>query len=172
MRLTQIGLGGGIVICNQESRFIVAENLRDINSENTKIVLEPAGRNTAPAIAAAAIIAMQADKDAILLVLPADHVIKDIEPFRQAVNIAEKRAEEGFLVTFGIVPSGPNTEYGYIESGSDIDGQSARIASFKEKPSKDVAEKFLSQGNYFWNKLPKTPPRKKPQGDTSQESLF
>lgn len=150
-RLKKIGLSGAIVICNHESRFIVAENMRDINYPDAGILLEPVGRNTAPAIAAAALFVLKNKKDPVLLVLPADHVIQDISLFKKAVKAGEKLANDGMLVTFGIVPTEPNTEYGYIECGKKINSQSSKIVSFKEKPTKAKAEKFLKQGNYFWN---------------------
>ena len=102
LRLSKIGVNAPIVVCNQDSRFIVAENLRDINVDNSSIVLEPVAKNTAPAIAAAAIIAKEQKDDPIILVLPSDHVIENIDAFSKAVENAKKLAEKGYLVTFGL----------------------------------------------------------------------
>jgi len=110
------GLSDPIIICNTDHRFLVAEQLQQININNSTILLEPIGRNTAPAIAAAALQSMKHEDDAILLVLSADHVIQDVKSFHQAINIAVKQARVGKLATFGIVPTNPNTGYGYIKS--------------------------------------------------------
>ncbi|MDB2415155.1 mannose-1-phosphate guanylyltransferase/mannose-6-phosphate isomerase [Rickettsiales bacterium] len=150
-RLNDIGASDSIVVCNEETRFIVAENLREINKSAAGIILEPVARNTAPAIAAAALFALKQKKDPVILVLPADHVIEDIDLFKEAVNEANKLAEKGKLVTFGVVPTNPNTEYGYIECGNKISDTSFEISSFKEKPNKTTAQEFLNKGNYFWN---------------------
>lgn len=150
-RLKKIGASAPMVVCNKDSRFIVAENLRDAGCAKSDIILEPIARNTAPAIAVAAFLALEKEKDPILFVLPSDHVIGDVEVFKEASKAAEELAKSGSLVTFGVAPTDPNTGYGYIECGEAIDSLSSKIASFKEKPNKKVAEEFLKQGNYLWN---------------------
>lgn len=151
LRAAEIGLDAPIVVCNEEHRFIVAENLRMIEQEAHDILLEPAGRNTAPAIAAAACAAMKAGDDPVMLVLPADHVIEDVAAFGEAVKTAESLAQEGHLVTFGIKPTEPHTGYGYIQAGDAIDGGASKIKAFTEKPDVKTAEKFLKSGQYSWN---------------------
>ena len=151
LRLNEIGIPNPMVVCSNDSRFIVAENLRDIDSEESKIILEPIARNTAPAIAVASIVALKNSEDPVLLILPADHVIEDLDLFKTSVGSAEKLAKDGLLVTFGVTPTGPNTEYGYIECGKNINSESYKISSFKEKPDRKNAEEFLEKGNYFWN---------------------
>ncbi len=151
LRVNEIGLDAPIIVCNEEHRFIVAENLRALNAESQDIILEPVGRNTAPAIATAAYAAMKEGADPILLVLPADHVIEDVNAFGKAVKAAEKLAKKGHLVTFGIKPNEPHTGYGYIESGKAIDGDASEIKAFTEKPDEKTAEKFLKSGKYSWN---------------------
>jgi mannose-1-phosphate guanylyltransferase/mannose-6-phosphate isomerase len=140
-----------IIICNEEHRFIVAEQCQQINITNPTILLEPIGRNTAPAIAAAAIQAQKISEDSMLLVLSADHVIKDVNEFHKAIDIAFKQAQKGKLVTFGIVPTEANTGYGYIKSViNEIDG-AYQVEEFVEKPDAKTAESYLEQGNYLWN---------------------
>ena len=136
-----------MVICNEEHRFMVAEQLREMGSESSGIILEPFGRNTAPAIALAALAA----PDATLLILPADHVIENIEAFEQAVAIAEQQAQEGQLVTFGVVPTAPETGYGYVKSGVMTEKGVHGVDKFVEKPDQVTAESYLSSGNYLWN---------------------
>jgi mannose-1-phosphate guanylyltransferase/mannose-1-phosphate guanylyltransferase/mannose-6-phosphate isomerase len=138
-----------VVVCGNDHRFLVAEQLRELGIEPAEIILEPIGRNTAPAIAAAAM----AIEDGLMLVLPADHVIADIKAFEQAVIKAAVAAEQGMLVTFGIQPSGPETGYGYIQSGSAIESASGsfKVSRFVEKPDLQTAEKYVSSGDYFWN---------------------
>ncbi len=146
------GLEKPLVVCNEEHRFLVAEQLRQIGQEAEAILLEPFGRNTAPAVALAALQALQKQEDAILLILPADHAIADREAFHSAVATACQAAEEGGLVTFGIKPSEPHTGYGYIKRGaaSAITGVAA-VERFVEKPQLDVAREFVSSGEYLWN---------------------
>lgn len=151
LRLSALELSNPIVVCNEEHRFIVAENMRMIDQEPQDIILEPVGRNTAPAIAVAAIAALKHDEDALLLVLPADHVIENVDAFGKAVETAQKMAEEGHLVTFGIKPTEPHTGYGYIESGDEIDEGAYKLAAFKEKPDLETARSFVESGNYLWN---------------------
>lgn len=146
-RLSGLPASDPITICNEQHRFFVAEQLREIDALG-KIILEPVGRNTAPAIALAAFI--EKEQDPLLLVLAADHVISDQGAFADAVLKAVPLAEAGKLVTFGIVPSEPHTGYGYIEAGEPSDGTYS-VASFKEKPNSDTATKYLSRGGYYWN---------------------
>jgi len=136
-----------IVICNQEHRFLVAEQLQQINIEKPTIILEPEGKNTAPAIAAAA----HYIKDGLMLVLPADHIIQDIQAFHQTIKIAIKQAEQDKLTTFGITPAEPNTGYGYIEKSSDMEDHACKIKRFVEKPDLEAAKQYLKDGNYLWN---------------------
>jgi mannose-1-phosphate guanylyltransferase len=145
-RLNGLDISSSVTICNEEHRFFVAEQLREINMLGS-IILEPEGKNTAPAIALAAI---TADDDPLLLVLAADHVIRDEIAFTNAVNNAVPLAESGKLVTFGIVPSEAHTGYGYIKMG-DQDGSGFVVDKFVEKPSSDVARDYIESGNYLWN---------------------
>lgn len=140
-------IGAPTVICNEDHRFMVAEQLRAINIKSNKIILEPFGRNTAPAIALAAL----ADPQAVLLVLPADHVIKNIEAFEGAVSSAARQAEQNKLVTFGIVPTAPETGYGYVKMGKVVSGDVRQVDQFVEKPDRATAEDYISTGDYLWN---------------------
>ena len=145
-RLSGLDIQASITICNEEHRFFVAEQLREIDKLGS-IILEPVGRNTAPAIALAA---LTAKDDPLLLVLAADHVIQNEAAFREAVIRAIPLAEAGKLVTFGIVPSAPHTGYGYIKRGKDI-GEGFEVDAFVEKPNSDVAQDYFSSGDYYWN---------------------
>ena len=138
-----------LVICNETHRFLVAEQLRAID-QTAQIVLEPEGRNTAPAVALAALLAAQTDADILLLVMPADHVIKDVAALQTAIGHGVKAAQTGKLVTFGIVPTGPETGYGYIEARPDAD-TAVPVESFVEKPDLETAKKYLDGGKHFWN---------------------
>ena len=146
-RLSDLPTSESITICNEEHRFFVAEQLREIDALG-KIVLEPVGRNTAPAIALAAL--LEKEEDPLLLILAADHVIADQDAFTDAVCKAVPLAETGKLVTFGIVPSEPHTGYGYIEAGEPANGVCS-VASFKEKPDAATAAEYLRHGGYYWN---------------------
>jgi mannose-1-phosphate guanylyltransferase / mannose-6-phosphate isomerase len=141
-----------LVVCNEEYRFVVAEQLRLLNMSG-RLVLEPFGRNTAPALAVAALAAMKNEADPILLVMPADHVILDVPAFQAAVVSGASLASEGAVVTFGITPDAPETGYGYIQSGpaQGLAGDARRIARFVEKPDLATAESYLSEGDYAWN---------------------
>ena len=140
-----------IIVCNADHRFLVAEQCQQIDIKNPTILLEPIGRNTAPAIAAAALQSIKDTNDAVLLVLSADHVIQDVEAFHQAINIASNQARSGKLATFGIVPTDANTGYGYIKSSKDnVDG-AYKVEEFVEKPDLQTAQSYLEQGNYLWN---------------------
>ncbi len=139
-----------IVVCNEAQRFMVADQISEVSSSKAEIILEPQGRNTAPAIAVAAMQALKRDPEAIIVVLPADHQIKDVQAFQSAMGIAEKKAQEGKLVAFGVVPKHAETGYGYINASAS-DEQGANIARFVEKPDLETAEKYLASGDYFWN---------------------
>ncbi len=142
-----------LLVCGNQHRFLVAEQLREIGVVPQGILLEPAGKNTAPAVAVAAQFLMKQDKEAVMLVLPADHVISDVAAFHAAVQRAAGAVKNGSLVTFGIVPTAPETGYGYIRCGAalkDLDGCFA-VDRFVEKPDRATAESFLTEGNYSWN---------------------
>lgn len=140
--LADIELGAPLVVCNEEYRFIIAEQLRLIGKKGS-ILLEPAGRNTAPALTLAALAVTREGADPILLVMPADHVIADTKRFQSAVRKGVTLADEGAVVTFGIKPDSPETGYGYIQSGEPIDQDGAcRIARFVEKPDLATAEAY------------------------------
>lgn len=151
LRLEGLAHQDPLLICNQEHRFIVAEQLRQQGLQHGGIILEPVGRNTAPAIALAALQAIKAGQDPLLLVLAADHVIQQSLAFTQAVEAAIPSAEQGMLVTFGIVPTVPETGYGYIKQGELVGESAYRVAQFVEKPNLATAEQYLSSGEYYWN---------------------
>lgn len=154
MRLQGLEAGSALVICNEDHRFVAAEQLRQINQLNHNIILEPAGRNTAPAIALAALTAIKKGEDPLLLVLAADHVIADLPAFHQAVRAATEFAKADQLVTFGIVPQAAETGYGYIKRGQRQELNSAQayqVAQFVEKPVLEVALGYLNSGEYYWN---------------------
>jgi mannose-1-phosphate guanylyltransferase/mannose-6-phosphate isomerase len=151
------GITGPVVVCNEAHRFLVAEQLRDAGFAPATILLEPAGRNTAPAVAVAALAALARGAregttapEPLLLVLPADHVLTDLAAFRRAVTEAIPAAREGRFVTFGVVPTHPETGYGYIRQGGR-DGAARPVAEFVEKPDKARAKGFVESGDYFWN---------------------
>lgn len=153
-RLAGVEARAPLVICNEEHRFLVAEQLRQINKLSHNIILEPVGRNTAPAIALAALNAIEQGDDPILLVLAADHVIDNRQAFHQAIASAVNFAQQGHLVTFGIVPTGPETGYGYIQRGEPLTGTddaSFRVQRFVEKPNLATAQDYLASGEYYWN---------------------
>ena len=140
-----------IVICNEDHRFLVAEQAREINVTLNSIILEPIGRNTAPAIALAAIKVLNDFENPILIVLAADHKIENKSAFHDAIKIAHKLAENNKLVTFGIIPQSAETGYGYIEIEKKDKAEYFDIKSFVEKPNKKNAINFLNSGNYLWN---------------------
>ena len=144
-------LSDPLVICNEEHRFLVAEQLRQIGANNSGIILEPIGKNTAPAIALAALKLMDNSQDPSLLVLSADHLIYDNKAFQKSINIAKTYSEQGKMVTFGVKPTKPETGYGYIEVDNSLDTKYYDIQSFKEKPSLKNAKNYLDSGNYYWN---------------------
>ncbi|MEK2482829.1 mannose-1-phosphate guanylyltransferase/mannose-6-phosphate isomerase [Providencia stuartii] len=154
-RLENIEHAPPIIICNEEHRFLVAEQLRDLGLSHSGIILEPVGRNTAPAISLAAThaLALYENEDPILLVLAADHLIKDINVFCQAVKEAEQLAIQNLLVTFGIVATKPETGYGYIKCGKQIESLNSSyiVDSFVEKPDLDTAQLYIDSGQYLWN---------------------
>lgn len=150
-RLSGLDHQAPLLICNQEHRFIVAEQLRQQRIQHGGIVLEPVGRNTAPAIALAALHAIKNGDDPLLLVLAADHVIQNQTAFSQAVSNAVKPAQDGMLVTFGIVPTAAETGYGYIKQGEAVGEAAYRVAQFVEKPNLTTAEQYLASGEYYWN---------------------
>ena len=142
-----------LIVCGNEHRFIVAEQLREIGVSPLGILLEPEGKNTAPAVAAAAHYLMALDRDAVMLILPADHVINDMAAFNAAVKQASGAIMHGALAMFGIVPTCPETGYGYIERGSTYEGSPGcwNVARFVEKPDLATAKIFVTDGNYYWN---------------------
>ncbi|ABE59044.1 mannose-1-phosphate guanylyltransferase/mannose-6-phosphate isomerase [Chromohalobacter israelensis] len=139
-----------VLICNEEHRFLAAEQVRQIG-KTPSILLEPEGRNTAPAIALAALKELDRKEDPLLLVLAADHYIKKIDAFHLAIESALSLAREGKLVTFGIVPTHAETGYGYIQQGNALGKQGFKVASFVEKPDSSTAESYLASGDFFWN---------------------
>lgn len=149
-RLAGLDAAAPRLICNEEHRFLAAEQLRLLGLAEAPILLEPVGRNTAPAIALAALQVM-AEGDGVLLVLAADHLIGDEPAFHAAVKRAMPLAEAGKLVTFGIVPSNPETGYGYIEQGEPAGESGFSVSRFVEKPDRETAQQYLDQGGYLWN---------------------
>src|ERR1700751_4303402 len=156
LRLEGLAASPPVIVCNEAHRFLVAEQLRQLKVVPSATILEPVGRNTAPAIALAAHAALAAGGggggagDRVLLVLPADHVIRDVPAFQQVVRTALGAAESGQLVTFGIVARSPETAYGYIQRGAPS-GAAFRIAQFVEKPDERHAREFVKAGDYYWN---------------------
>lgn len=151
-RLDGVGVSEPVVICNEDHRFMVAEQLRQIDMLSHNIILEPVGRNTAPAIALAALNAIAQGNDPIMLVLAADHIINDVEAFHRAIDLALPHAAAKSLVTFGIVPTGPETGYGYIQRGECKNGSvAASVQRFVEKPDSETAQGYIETGEYYWN---------------------
>jgi mannose-1-phosphate guanylyltransferase/mannose-6-phosphate isomerase len=140
-----------IVVCNEEHRFMVAEQLRQVDLRASALILEPQGRNTAPAVALAALQAITADPDALLLVLPADHLIQNVGAFVDAVGVAIPLARQGRLMTFGVVPASPETGYGYIKCGAALESDLYELERFVEKPDAATAQAYLDSGSYLWN---------------------
>ncbi len=139
------------VVTNAGHAVAVERSLRDAGYTDATLILEPIGRNTAPAVAVASIVALERGEDPLILVLPADHVIAHTEAFAAAVETAAAAAEQGYLVTFGIAPTSPETGYGYIRSGEPLDGPILRIDEFKEKPDPETAAAYVASGEYSWN---------------------
>lgn len=145
-------LGDPVIVCNEDYRFLVAEQLLQLGKSHSTLLLEPVARNTAPAVALAALSAQQDYADPVLLVLPADHLIKNRAALQEAISRGIDLAQRNYLVTFGIVPGAPETGYGYIEKGQELrDGSAHKVASFVEKPDMGTAEAYLASGSYFWN---------------------
>ena len=145
-------LAAPLMVCNHEHRFLVAEQMREIEVAPQVLMLEPLGRNTAPAIAVAALYLAARDPEALLLVLASDHVIADVSAFHECVAQAVEVAQTGQLTTFGIVPTAPETGYGYIERGAPLNENGAyKVERFVEKPDAATAEAYLASGDYFWN---------------------
>lgn len=140
-----------LIVANEEHRFLVAEQVRQINHSFEKIILEPIGRNTAPALTLAALAAIKNETDPILLVMPADHLVKKVNAFQQVLAQGAQLADAGSLVTFGIVPNTAETGYGYIKTGAEISNDGYLIDQFVEKPNKETAEKYLESAQYLWN---------------------
>lgn len=154
LRLSMVEEAGPVIcICNDDHRFLVAEQLREIDAVNGTVILEPCGRNTAPATAVAALMLAESQPESLMLIMPADHVIIDRAAFARAVAMGKQEAESGKLVTFGIVPLAPETGYGYIRASvaATESGTARPVAEFVEKPSVERAESYLATGDYFWN---------------------
>ncbi|MDA0229667.1 MAG: mannose-1-phosphate guanylyltransferase/mannose-6-phosphate isomerase [Proteobacteria bacterium] len=151
-RFSASGLASPLLICNEAHRFILAEQLRQIDLTPQRIILEPVGRNTAPAAAVAALLLAKDSADALMLITPADHVVADAEGLRAAIDEARPLAEAGHLVTFGVTPNAPETGYGYIQKGAPIGaGRGCKVARFVEKPDLSRAQEFIATGQYLWN---------------------
>ncbi|WP_168016713.1 mannose-1-phosphate guanylyltransferase/mannose-6-phosphate isomerase [Halomonas salinarum] len=140
-----------LIICNEEHRFLVAEQVRQQGITDAHILLEPEGRNTAPAIALAALQAVEKEPEALLLVLAADHLIQDVAKFHESMNYARQLAEQDQLVTFGVVPTHAETGYGYIQRGAAQHDFGFKVKRFVEKPDRITAEHYLATGDYYWN---------------------
>lgn len=165
LRLKGLEIGSPIISCGEGHRFMVAQQIGEIlgdvvstDSKTAQILLEPMAKNTAPAIAAACCVAMKQDKDAVVIVLPSDHVIADKEAFQKAVLAAAESAEQGYLVTFGIVPTFPATGYGYVKAGAPVTSKDSKnsgdvytLEKFVEKPCLEKAQEYLASGEYAWN---------------------
>lgn len=151
---TVLRIGKGqhpILVCNEHHRFMVAEQVHATGAPKPQILLEPEGRNTAPAVALVAQRLVQAGDDAILVVLPSDHVITDLAAFNCALETAGDLAESGLLVTFGITPTAPETGYGYVQCAAPVSASAFKVARFVEKPDAETAQQYLAQGGYLWN---------------------
>ncbi|MBN7795028.1 mannose-1-phosphate guanylyltransferase/mannose-6-phosphate isomerase [Parahaliea mediterranea] len=140
-----------VVVCNEDHRFMVAEQLRQVGAEPAALILEPAGRNTAPAVALAALQLQATDPEAVMLVLPADHLIQQVDAFAEAVARALPLAQSGRLMTFGVVPDRAETGYGYIRCGSELSTGVFELEQFVEKPDSDTAQGYLDSGDFLWN---------------------
>ena len=140
-----------MLVCNQDHRFMVAEQLRSMDITDSTILLEPSQRNTAPAIALAALKAIESGEDPILLVLPSDHVMNNSVALAKAICHAAEFADEGMLMTFGIAPTHPESGYGYIHTGAELSDSAYMIDQFIEKPGQHLAEEYIQSDRYFWN---------------------
>jgi mannose-1-phosphate guanylyltransferase/mannose-6-phosphate isomerase len=152
-RIDDARFAAPMVLCNEDHRFLVAEEFRAANIQSGSIILEPAPRNTAPAIAAAALIISKSDPNTLMVALSSDHVISDVPAFHACVDRAAKAAVNGQLVTFGILPTRPETGYGYIQAGKPLEGQddAFHVSRFIEKPDQQTAQQYLDAGTYYWN---------------------
>ncbi|KAF0192551.1 MAG: mannose-1-phosphate guanylyltransferase [Gammaproteobacteria bacterium] len=146
-------VAGPLLVCNEEHRFLVAEQIRQLGRESAGIILEPVGRNTAPALTLAAHMVNELHSDAVMLVMPADHVIKNPAAFSEVVRQGAVLAEQGCLVTFGITPGAPETGYGYIKQGARIEPAAAGcyVDTFVEKPDAETARQYVASGQFLWN---------------------
>ena len=144
-------LSAPIVVCSNDHRFLVADQLQEIGITPGSLILEPMPRNTAPAVAMAAFAALQRDSDAQLLILPADHTIGNVAAFHAAIQAARPLADDGYMTAFGIVPDGPETGYGYIQQGEKLGEGGNKIARFVEKPDAQRAQEFIDSGDFLWN---------------------
>ncbi|HHH9824327.1 TPA: mannose-1-phosphate guanylyltransferase/mannose-6-phosphate isomerase [Enterobacter asburiae] len=153
IRLEGLEVSEPVVICNEEHRFMMAEQLRQVKMLSHNIILEPTGRSTAPAVALAALNALEKGENPIMLVLAADHIINNVSAFHRAIEEAIIYAQQGSLVTFGIVPTGPETGYGYIQRGDSCgdSAETAHVKRFVEKPNKETAERYIADGDHYWN---------------------
>src|SRR5258708_4144921 len=153
LRATGTEFAPALIICNTEHRFLIAEQMRQAGVTPREIILEPVGRNTAPAAAVAALILAQTDPDAAMLLMPADHIVKNRSAFLQAVDSASAAALQDRLVTFGITPNSPETGYGYIRRGAALQGcpDGFGVARFVEKPDAATAASYVASGEYDWN---------------------
>lgn len=150
-RLEGLDQQSPILICNEQHRFLAAEQLRQLELDEARILLEPVGRNTAPAVALAALQAMVSGDDPVMLVLAADHLIQDVEAFHIAIERALALADTGKLVTFGVVPTHPETGFGYLEKGTPLNHGGFVVNRFVEKPDLDTAKAYFDSGSYYWN---------------------
>ena len=151
LRLEGLETGNPVISCGESHRFLVAQQIGEITDKKPVILLEPMAKNTAPAIAAACCAAMKQDEDAVVIVLPSDHVIKNGDTFKEAVEKAVKQAEKGYMVTFGVVPTFPATGYGYVKGSATEEKGLMQLESFVEKPDLKTAEEYLATGLYYWN---------------------
>lgn len=140
-----------VVVSNEEYRFVTAEQLRQVGVKPQTLILEPFGRNTAPALTLAALCAQSHGHDPVLAVMPADHVMADVEAFRRSALLGARCAERGQMVTFGIAPTEPHTGYGYLRAGLDLEPGVCELAEFVEKPDQSTAERYVASGDYLWN---------------------
>lgn len=138
-------------VCNQAHQFLIMQQLAEINARPNLVLVEPCPRNTAPAIASAALKIAETDPDALLLVLPSDHLITNLSAFYQTVHHATHAAQAGYLVTFGIQPDKPNLQYGYIQQGDPLEEGVFAVKQFTEKPTQEKADAYLQSGGYYWN---------------------
>lgn len=145
------GVAAPIVVCNEDHRFMVAEDLRKLSMVPSAIILEPTGRNTAPAILIAAFQAVQIDPDAVLLILPADHHIIDTPALLEAFQAGHAATQNGSIVTFGIRPDCSEIGFGYIRKGEELDSGVFKISEFREKPNSEAAQEYVDSGEFFWN---------------------